>query len=59
MKPPSCEPMRTSTINGEEGLRTSFGEDKSGLGITKRNKKRFEAGRLLMLLGTLAHNLLI
>src|SRR5438270_6824559 len=41
------------------GIETSFGEDKSGLGITKRNKKRFEAQRLLMLLGTLAHNLLI
>ena len=41
------------------GIETSFGEDKGGLGITKRNKKRFEAQRLLMLLGTLAHNLLI
>jgi hypothetical protein len=41
------------------GIETSFGEDKNGLGITKRNKKRFEAQRLLMLLGTLAHNLLI
>jgi len=41
------------------GVETSFGQDKSGLGITKRNKKRFEAQRLLMLLGTLAHNLLI
>jgi hypothetical protein len=41
------------------GVETSFGEDKGGLGITKRNKKRFEAQRLLMLLGTLAHNLLI
>lgn len=41
------------------GVETSFGEDKTGLGITKRNKKRFEAQRLLMLLGTLAHNLLI
>ncbi len=40
------------------GVETSFGEDKGGLGITKRNKKRFEAQRLLMLLGTLAHNLL-
>jgi hypothetical protein len=40
------------------GIETSFGEDKGGLGITKRNKKRFEAQRLLMLLGTLAHNLL-
>jgi hypothetical protein len=41
------------------GIETSFGEDKNGLGITKRNKKRFEAARLLMLLGTLAHNLLV
>jgi hypothetical protein len=41
------------------GIETSFGEDKNGLGITKRNKKRFEAQRLLMLLGTLAHNLLM
>ncbi len=41
------------------GIETSFSEDKSGLGITKRNKKRFEAQRLLMLSGTLAHNLLI
>jgi hypothetical protein len=41
------------------GIETSFGEDKGGLGITKRNKKRFQAQRLLMLLGTLAHNLLI
>lgn len=41
------------------GVESSFGQDKSGLGITKRNKKRFEAQRFLMLLGTLAHNLLI
>ena len=41
------------------GIESSFGQDKSGLGLTKRNKKRFEAQRLLMLLGTLAHNLLI
>lgn len=41
------------------GIESSFGQDKSGLGISKRNKKRFEAQRLLMLLGTLAHNLLI
>jgi hypothetical protein len=41
------------------GIETSFCQDKGGLGITKRHKKRFEAQRLLMLLGTLAHNLLI
>ena len=41
------------------GIESSFGQDKSGLGLTKRNKKRFEAQRFLMLLGTLAHNLVI
>lgn len=41
------------------GIQSSFGQDKSGLGLSKRNKKRFEAQRLLMLLGPLAHNLLI
>ena len=41
------------------GIESSFGQDKSGLFITKHNKKRFEAQRLLMLLGTLAHNLLM
>lgn len=32
---------------------------KQGLGLTKRNKKRFEAQQMLLLLGTLAHNVLI
>ncbi len=41
------------------GIESSFGQDKGGLGITKRNKKRFQAQRLRMLLGTLAHTLLI
>lgn len=41
------------------GIESSFGQDKGGLGITKRNKKRFEAARMLMLLGTLAHNILL
>ena len=41
------------------GIESSFGQDKSGLGLTTRTKKRFEAQRMLMLLGTLAHNLLI
>lgn len=41
------------------GIESSFGQDKSGLGITRRNKKRFQAQRFLMLLGTLAHNLVI
>ncbi len=33
--------------------------DKQGLGLTKRNKKRFAAQQVLMLVGTLAHNVLI
>lgn len=32
---------------------------KQGLGLTKRNKKRFAAQQMLLLLGTLAHNVLI
>src|SRR5215210_1236295 len=32
---------------------------KQGLGLTKRNKKRFAAQQMLMLLGTLAHNVLL
>ena len=41
------------------GIESSFGQDKSGLGITQRTKKRLVAQRFLMLLGTLAHNLIV
>jgi hypothetical protein len=41
------------------GIETAIKDDKQGLGITKRNKKRFEAQQMVMLLGVLAHNLLI
>jgi len=41
------------------GVETSFKGDQQGLGSTKRNKKRFEAQQMLMLLGTLAHNVVI
>ncbi len=34
-------------------------ESKQGLGITKRNKKRFAAQQMVMLLGTLAHNVVM
>jgi hypothetical protein len=33
--------------------------DKQGLGLTKRNKKRFEAQHMLTLLGSLAHNVVV
>jgi len=40
------------------GIETSFKNDNQGLGITKRNKKRFEAQQMLTGLNALAHNLL-
>jgi hypothetical protein len=41
------------------GVETAFKDDKQGLGITKRNKKRFCAQQMVMLLNELAHNVLI
>jgi hypothetical protein len=41
------------------GVETTFKEDKQGLGLTKRNKKRVEAQQILVALGMLAHNVLI
>jgi hypothetical protein len=41
------------------GVETSLKEDKSGLGLTKRSKKRFPAQQMLVLLGSLAHNVLV
>jgi hypothetical protein len=41
------------------GAETTFKEDKQGLGMTKRSKKRFEAQQMLTLLGTLAHNVVM
>jgi hypothetical protein len=40
------------------GIETSFKGDR-GIGLTKRNKKRFEAQQMLMLLGSLAHNVIV
>ena len=41
------------------GVETSFKGDKQGLGITKRSKKRFPAQQMVMLLGALAHNVIV
>jgi hypothetical protein len=41
------------------GVETSFKGDKQGLGIGKRSKKRFAAQQMVMLLGSLAHNVLV
>ncbi len=41
------------------GIETSFKGDKQGLGLTKRKKKRFEAHQMVLLLGSLAHNVVV
>jgi hypothetical protein len=41
------------------GIETSFKGDKQGLGLTKRSKKRFEAQHMLVLLGSLVHNVVV
>jgi hypothetical protein len=41
------------------GVETSFKGDQQGLGSTKRSKKHFEAQQMVMLLGSLAHNVVI
>jgi len=41
------------------GIETTFKGDKQGLGLTKRNKKRFEAQYMVVLLGSLAHNVVV
>jgi hypothetical protein len=41
------------------GIETSFKGDKAGLGLTKRSKKRFEAQHMLVLLGSLVHNVVV
>ena len=40
-------------------VETSVKEDKQGLGITKRNKRRFPAQQVLVQLNVLAHNVLV
>ena len=41
------------------GVETTFKEDKQGLGITKRNKKRFATQQMVTRLNALAHNVLV
>src|SRR6266700_5378160 len=41
------------------GIETSLKGDKQGLGRTFRKKKRFEARHMLVLLGSLAHNVVV
>ena len=41
------------------GVETSFKGDKQGIALGKRSKKRFEAQQMVMLLGSLAHNVVM
>jgi len=41
------------------GVETSFKEDKQGLGMGQRNKKRFEAQQMVTQLQALAHNVIV
>jgi hypothetical protein len=41
------------------GVETAIKGDKQGLGMTKRNKKRFAAQQILIQLGALAHNTVV
>ena len=41
------------------GVETSFKGDKQGLGINKRSKERFEAQQMVILLSSLAHNVVV
>jgi hypothetical protein len=41
------------------GVETSFKDDKQGLGLAKRSKKRFAAQQIVTLLGSLAHNVIV
>jgi hypothetical protein len=41
------------------GVETAIKDDKQGLGLTKRSKKRFAAQQVVALLGALAHNVLV
>jgi len=41
------------------GVETALKGDKQGLGLSARNKKRFAAQQMVMLLSTLAHNVIV
>lgn len=41
------------------GVETAFKEDKQGLGLTTRNKKRFAAQQMVLALSTVAHNVVV
>jgi hypothetical protein len=40
-------------------IEIEFKENKQGFGLTKRNKKRYETQQMIVLLGALAHNVVV
>jgi hypothetical protein len=58
---PAAELLATTHLYDGRGggCETSFGGDKQGLGMTKRNKKRFCAQEMVVQLGALAHNVMV
>lgn len=40
-------------------IEIEFKEDKQGFGLTKRNKKKYEAQQMIVLLSALAHNVVV
>ncbi len=51
--------MANGPLSEVEASKPRFQDDKQGLGLTRRNKKRFEAQQMLMLLGSLTHNTIV
>ncbi len=61
-RPPSTADLLTTVYRYDArggGVETANKEDKQGLGIGKRNKKRFAAQQVLGQLGRFAHNLVV
>lgn len=62
VQPPTTAALLTTVYRYDArggGVETANKEDKQGLGIGKRNKKRFEAQQVVGQLGRLAHNLVV
>jgi len=53
--------LADSTLYDQRGgtMEVEIKESKQGIGINKRSKKRFAAQQMVMLLGNLAHNILV
>jgi hypothetical protein len=61
MENPDAMALAYSTLYDKRGgtVEVEIKESKQGIGINKRSKKRFAAQQMVMLLGSLAHNILV